>query len=87
MVGSRWCLTPTSQGAKDLLKDMFIEHVIGLGFDMEWPPRSPYLTPSENLLWGYLKNKVFATPHANVAEMTERIRVETDNLRQNCDMI
>ena len=28
--------------------------VIGLGHDVEWPPRSPDLTPCDFFLWGYL---------------------------------
>ena len=38
---------------RDRLVDVFGNNrVIGLGHDVEWPPRSPDLTPCDFLLWG-----------------------------------
>ena len=48
---------------RDRLNEVFgNDHVIGLGHDVEWPPRSVDLTPYDFFLWGYLKNKVFSRP-------------------------
>ncbi|EFN65617.1 hypothetical protein EAG_15764, partial [Camponotus floridanus] len=32
---------------------------IGLHGFQEWPPRSPDLTPTDFLMWDFLKNKVY----------------------------
>ena len=54
------------QIAKERLLEIFRTRIIALGHDMEWPPLSPDLTPCDHLLWGHLKNKVYATPPINV---------------------
>jgi hypothetical protein len=41
------------------LREMFPGHVVSLCSDIWWPPRSPDLTPSDFLLWGYLKAPVY----------------------------
>ena len=43
---------------------------------VEYPPRSPDLTPLDFFFWGYLKDKVFATKPATVAELREAIEHE-----------
>ena len=61
--------------------------VIGLGHDVEWPPRSPDLTPCDFFLWGYLNDKVFSTSPQNIDVLRQRI-VDTFNaLRQQPDFI
>ena len=41
---------------RDRLNKVFGENrVIALQHNVEWPPRSPDLTPCDFLLWGYLK--------------------------------
>ena len=47
--------------------------LIGLQHDVEWPPRSPDLTPCDFLVWGYLKDKVFSTPPQNIDVLRQRI--------------
>ncbi len=47
-----------------------------------WPPRSPKLTPLFFFLWGYLKNKIFATPPATIEELKWRITMEIQNITQ-----
>ena len=52
---------------RDRLIDVFGNNgVIGLGHDVEWPPRSPDLTPCDFFLWGYMKDKVFSTPPRDI---------------------
>ena len=46
--------------------------VIGLGHDVEWPPRSPDLIPCDFFLWGYLKDKVFSTSPQNIDVLRQR---------------
>ena len=54
---------------------------------MEWPPRSPDLTPCDFFLWGYIKNKVFTTPPENIDVLRQRIIEEFNDLRQQPEMI
>jgi hypothetical protein len=61
---------------------------IGLGHDVEWPPRSPDLTPCDFFMWGYLKDKVFSTgPPENIDVLRQRISDEFDALRRQPDFI
>lgn len=45
---------------------------------MQWPARSPDLTPLDFFLWGFLKDKVFRTIPLIIQEMENRI---LDNCR------
>ena len=44
--------------------------------DLNWPPRSPDLTPPDFFLWGYLKSKVYVNKPRTVAELKDNIREE-----------
>ena len=67
----------------DRLAELFGDRVIALNHVVEWPPRSPDLTPLDFFLRGYLKSKVYQTPPANLEELEQRIRHEIDTLRQD----
>ena len=67
----------------DHLTELFGDRVIALNRAVEWPPRSPDLTPLDFFLWGYLKSKVYQTPPENLDELELRIRREMDILRQD----
>ncbi len=54
---------------------------------VEWPARSPDLTPLDCFLWGYLKSKVFLMPPENLAELERQIHEEMNVLRQDQTMI
>ena len=57
------------------LDDTLPERWMGRGSpNMPWPPRSPYLTPCDFFLWGFIKSKVYATKPANIPELKEKIR-------------
>ena len=43
---------------------------------IEWPARSPDLSPLDYFLWGYLKCTVFVTRPANMEELKMRIKKE-----------
>lgn len=49
---------------------------IGRRGAIEWPARSPDLTPLDYFLWGHLKNKVFTTKPENIDVLKDRIRTE-----------
>lgn len=46
---------------------------IGRRGPIEWPPRSPDLTPLDFFLWGYLKSQVYTIKPRNVQELKENI--------------
>jgi transposase len=58
---------------------------IGRRGRIEWPARSPDLTPCDFALWGVLKNKVFATPLRDIDHLKTRIEEEFDALRAHPD--
>ena len=63
---------------KNLLGEMFDNRVIGLGHQVEWPPRSPDITHCDFFLWGYLKSKVFDS----LDDLRQPICTSFTNLRQ-----
>ena len=46
---------------------------IGRDGPTPWPPRSPYITPLDFFLWGYVKDKVFSTPVPDITNLKARI--------------
>ena len=44
--------------------------------DVHWPSRSPYLTPLDFFLWGFLKNRVYANRPDTIEELKHNIRSE-----------
>ena len=64
------------------LNAKFPEKWIGRRGAIEWPPRSPDLTPLDYFL-GYLKDKVYQTKPANLAELQQRIRNEITAIDAN----
>ena len=59
---------------QERLRQLFGNRVIALGHNVEWPPRSPDLTPCDFFLWGYLKGKVFTTPPNDLNDLRNRIQ-------------
>ena len=64
---------PQRNPIKNKLKDVFGDHIIGVGDDVEWPPCSPELTRCDFFLFGHLKNKVDKTPPTVLQELGDRI--------------
>jgi hypothetical protein len=46
---------------------------IGRRGTVEWPARSPDLTPLDYFLWGYVKHNVFKTRPNDLQELQQRI--------------
>lgn len=51
----------------------FPQRWIGRGGPIQWPPRSPDITPCDFFLWGYIKDIVYRTRVYTVIELRERI--------------
>lgn len=55
------------------LNEVFPERWIGRRGAIEWPPRSPDLTPLDYFLWGYLKNRVYQNKPQTLEELRRNI--------------
>ncbi|GBN00894.1 hypothetical protein AVEN_274074-1 [Araneus ventricosus] len=58
---------------KQPLMETFQNQVIGYGGFVEWPPRSPDLTPLDFFLWGHVKGQVYAIPPPTLQDLRRRI--------------
>ena len=50
---------------------------------VEWPPRSPDLTPCDFWLWGYLKSKVYDPMPATLQDLRNSIMRECGQIPQH----
>lgn len=73
------------RSVRDYLDEVFPERWIGRRGAIEWPPRSPDLTPLDYFFWGYLKDRVYQTKLTSIDELKQRIQYEIDNM--NPDII
>ena len=58
---------------KDFLNNTYAGRWIGRAGSINWPPRSPDLTPLDFFLWGYVKQKVYSTEIDTVETLRQRI--------------
>ena len=65
---------------RQYLDQHFPNQWIGRDGPHVWPPRSPDLTPLDFFLWGYVKDRVYATPVRDVAHLVEKIRAEVGSV-------
>lgn len=80
-----------ARDTREILKRMFPDKLISKFGDIDWPPRSPDLTPLDFFLWGFLKGKVYTNKpqtieqlKVNIREDIAAIQVETcENVMQN----
>lgn len=52
----------------------FYDNVIGNNMEIDWPARSPDLTPLDFFLWGDLKNKIYGTNPESLEDLKARIQ-------------
>jgi len=71
----------------DRLHELFGNQVVSLNRPVEWPPRSPDLTPCDFFLWGYVKSRVFSSPCPNIMALRQKILDEFILLQNNRDLI
>lgn len=60
--------------ARTYLNEIFENRWIGRGGPVNWPARSPDLTPLDFFLWGFIKDKVMASAPTTPEDMKNRIR-------------
>lgn len=58
---------------RDFLNETFPDRWIGRDGPTPWPPRTPDITPLDFFLWGYVKDKVYATPVPDLETLRRRI--------------
>lgn len=58
---------------RERLTEMFGDHWIGRGGPIQWPARSPDITPLDFFLWGYIKDKVYATQPTSIPNLQQCI--------------
>jgi len=55
------------------LRQIFPGKVISKNGDVNWPPRSPDLSPLDFFLWGHLKNTIYTQPVHSLGQLRARI--------------
>lgn len=63
-----------SRAVTNYLTERFGENWLGTNGPIRWPARSPDLTPMDFSIWGFLKEKVYATPSPTLVILENRIR-------------
>lgn len=58
---------------RDFLNEVYPGRWIGRDGPTPWPPRSPDITPLDFFLWGYVKDRVYATPVPDLNTLRRRI--------------
>ena len=81
-----------TKSVRAFLDDKFRDQWIGRRGPIEWPARSPDLTPTDFFLWGFLKDRVYATKHQTLqalehAIITEMRSVSIELCRRVCQSV
>ena len=69
------------------LHELFGNQIVALNQEIEWPPRSPDLTPCDFFLWGELKARVYKSPSPNVIVLRQKIINEFERLQNDQELI
>ncbi|GBO25134.1 hypothetical protein AVEN_206834-1 [Araneus ventricosus] len=69
MVPTRSAPPHQMSSIQQYIRDTFQQQVIAYGGCVEWPPRSPDLNPLYFFLWGYIKQRVYATTPPTLQEL------------------
>ncbi|XP_066141312.1 uncharacterized protein [Euwallacea fornicatus] len=74
---------------RQYLNNTFPRRWIGRGNDapVQWPPRSPDLTPCDFFLWGFLKSKVYSTSIDHIQELHNRIFNAVNDVRNRPEVM
>lgn len=70
------------KNVRDWLNLHFTDQWMGRRGSIEWPARSPDLTPLDFFLWGHLKTVVYKTPPVDLVDLRNRIEIECRALRR-----
>ena len=68
---------------RNRLQELFPNRVVGMGHAIEWPARSPDLTPLDFFLWGHIQHIVYEPgPPASLQELRDRITAAFASVRR-----
>ena len=70
---ARWSSPHWGLNVWKFLDAIFPDGWIGRGGPTPWPPRSPDITPLDFFLWGYVKDRVYATQVPDLETLKRRI--------------
>lgn len=76
-----------TRAVRQHLDQQYPDRWIGRGGPIEWPARSPDLTPLDYFLWGYIKEIVYQHPLQHEEECRRRINEAFATLTQDEEMI
>lgn len=65
------CPAHNARNVKEFLRNTFHDRIISRDCTISWPPRSPDLSPNDFFLWGYIKQKVYDTPHEGIGNLND----------------
>lgn len=65
---------------RQFIDNSFPDKWIGREGPVAWPPRSPDLTPPDFFLWGYVKDKVYASNPQNLSDLQLAITQVVNNI-------
>ncbi|KAK9874473.1 hypothetical protein WA026_002822 [Henosepilachna vigintioctopunctata] len=66
----------TSNAAMGVVHELFPNKVISRRCNINWPSRSPDLSPFDYFVWGYLKSKVYENKPTNLEQLKQTMRSE-----------
>ena len=72
-----------SQVASNYINTEFGNRWIGLNGPIEWPPRSPDLTPLDFYLWGRIRALVYVQRPLNIQDLCARITIAFQSITHN----
>ena len=72
-----------SRDVRTVLIEMFNNHVIEYGHEIEWPPCSPDIKSCDFFLWSHIKNIVYLSLPLSIDILQERKEEEFRNLWDN----
>lgn len=71
-----------AKSVRDWLDEHFPGHWLGRRGPIEWPPRSPDITPPDFFLWGAVKERVYAKQPQTMDELKQEIKVAVRGIPQ-----
>lgn len=81
------CPAHSARIVRNWLNQHYPEKWIGRWGPVEWPARSPDLTPLDFYLWGRVKNEVYSTPIESREHLIQLINTAFDRLKLNREEI
>ncbi|CAK1578615.1 unnamed protein product [Parnassius mnemosyne] len=70
----------TARASMAVLREHFPERLISIRGDLQWPARSPDLSPCDFFLWGFLKSRVYVNRPRTLQDLKNNIQEEIANI-------